>query len=170
MSPDFRDWRTDGPGGHPAWEPVSESHPSTPGLHGHTVRFYGNEASLSAAIAGFIAPALSARHAALVFAAPGLRRSLRDSLLAHGIDAETALADGRLHWHDARGTLDRILSPSGMPDEDKFMRVIGGLIARASAARPALRAFAGMSALPWASERPDAALERGYLRPRMRCP
>jgi PAS domain S-box-containing protein len=158
MSPD-PNWRPDGPGGLPAPAPGPEFPSAAPGGHGHAVRFYGSDGSLAAAVADFIAPALSAGHAALVFASPELRRALLTALPKRGIDPEAALGDGRLHWHDARAILERILSPAGMPDEDRFMRVIGGLIAKASADRPALRAFAGMSALPWAEGNPAAALE-----------
>lgn len=159
MSPDSLDWRSDGPGGLSAPAHVPGFPDSASSGQGHAVRFYGNETSLASAVADFIAPALASGQAALVFASPQLRQALLEMLPQRGIEAEPAMRDGRLHLHDACEVLDRILSPAGLPDEDKFMRVIGGLIAKASANRPALRAFAGMSALPWAAKRPEAALE-----------
>ena len=125
MNPD-PNWRPDGPGVPPAPDAMHGFPSAATGGHGHAVRFYRSDASLAAAIADFVAPALAAGHAALVFSSPESRRAWLSALPKRGIDPEAALKDGRLHWHDAGAILERILTPGGMPDEDKFMRVIGG--------------------------------------------
>ena len=158
MNREKRDCRSEGPGGLPAQAAVPVLPFPVPGGHGHLVRLFSDGAELAGAVAAFLAPALSAGNAALVFAAPDQCRAIPEALRQHGVDPDACLRCGQLLMHDAEGILGRILSPSGVPDEDSFMRVIGGLIAKASAGRPDLRAFAGMAALPWAEANPESAL------------
>jgi len=155
---DFGDWREYGPAGGPVPAHVPAFPFSSPAGHGHVVRFYANDMECIEALAAFLSPGLDSGEAALVFLSPEHRQALSPALAEIGIDPKAAVVGGRLFIHDAREILDGVLSPEGYPDEDLFMRVIGGLIAKASAGKPALRAFAGMGALPWAQENPDAAL------------
>lgn len=151
--------RDEGSGRRPVPAPVPGFPFPPPEGYGHLVRFYAHEPECIEVIAEFLSPGLAAGEAALVFASSEQGKALPAALAAKGVNAAVAIESGQLSIHDARAILDRVLSPTGRPDEDLFMRVIGGLIAKASAGRPVLRAFAGMGTLPWAREDPDGALE-----------
>jgi PAS domain S-box-containing protein len=157
MNGETGDWRAEGPGGlHvPAGVPAFPF-PVPEAGHGHAVRFYRDDRELLVALADFLSPGLASGEAALVLASPELRSALPAALAERGIDARAAAEGGQLLLQDAREAFERVFS-QGRPDEHLFMRAIGGLIAKASAGRPALRAFAGMG--PWAETDPAPALE-----------
>jgi len=159
MTRESGEWRDEGSSGRPVPARVPGFPFPPPEGYGHVVRFYAHDQECLDVIAEFLAPALVAGEAALVFASSEQAKALPAALAAKGVNTPVALERGQLSIHDARAILDRVLSPLGKPDEDLFMRLVGGLIAKVSAGRPVLRAFAGMGTLPWAREDPDGALE-----------
>jgi len=128
---------------------------------GHVVQFYKEDHSLLDALSRYIGDALKSGDAAVVIATQTHTEALTRELIASGIDVSAATKEGRYLTFEAADTLSQILL-AGMPDADRFSRVIGGIIERAKAAakpdRPWVAVFGEMVALLWAEEKRDAAI------------
>jgi signal transduction histidine kinase/CheY-like chemotaxis protein len=111
----------------------------------HLVQFFEDEAHLLDTLAPFIAAGLTAGEPGIVVAAPARRERLAGRLRAAGVDVDAARACGAYLELDAAETLARILA-DGVPDPDRFARVIGPIVETASRERPA-RVFGEMVGL-----------------------
>lgn len=107
----------------------------SPASHGHTVQFYGDDGFLADATARFIGAALGAGGAGVVLATPAHRVGIGERLRAQGVDLTAAERQGRYVALDAAEMLARCLR-NGEPDAARFAELIGGIIARATAAVP----------------------------------
>ena len=124
---------------------------------GHFVRFYENDGALVDSVSAFIGAGVGAGEGAIVICTEAHRKALEAAFSANGIDLGLVKSRGQLAMLDAAETLATFMI-EGMPDEDRFMRSIGGMLAKAGKGRPALRAFGEMVALLWAERNPEAAL------------
>jgi DNA-binding NarL/FixJ family response regulator len=129
--------------------------------HRHEVLFYSDDTVLLDRVTRFIAVALNAGDAAIVFATKSHRDSLLQRLKAEGVDADGALHQGTYISLDAADTLSTIMV-NGFPDPVRFSRSIGDLIAAAARAaqseEPRVVMFGEAVALLQAEGNPDAAI------------
>ncbi len=129
--------------------------------HRHEVLFYSDDTVLLDSLARFIAAALKAGNAAIVFATKPHRDSLVQRLKAEGVDTDAATQQGAYTQLDVAETLSTFMV-NGMPDTTRFFEVAGGLIeAAAKAARPehcGVVVCGECSPTLWAEGKTDAAI------------
>jgi PAS domain S-box-containing protein len=127
----------------------------------HSVQFYFEDRLLIEALAGLVATALVSRDAAIIIASKVHRETLARELKDRDLDTTRAIADGRLVCLDASETLARIML-NGLPEPERFSRLMGGLITKARAAAKSEQAglviFGEMVALLWAEGKHQAAI------------
>ncbi|OLC55716.1 MAG: hypothetical protein AUH85_08575 [Chloroflexi bacterium 13_1_40CM_4_68_4] len=128
-------------------------------LNGHIVQFYENDPFLIDGVTRFIGAGLRTGHGGVVIATKPHRDHLEERLAEHGIDVAEARAAGRYQPLDAAEMLSSLMV-GGWPDEKIFADLIGGAIARATAASSVqrVRAFGEMVALLWAEGQGEAAI------------
>lgn len=114
----------------------------------HFVQFYEADGFLLNSLSGFIGTALKAGEGAIVVATPPHRRGLEELLQTNGLELATASASGLYVSLDAADTLSQFMV-DGSPEPDRFIEVIGGLVAKVSDGRPRVKAFGEMVALLW---------------------
>src|SRR4051794_27910738 len=128
----------------------------------HSVQFYGDDTFLVDDISRFIGASLGAGRAAVVIATGEHLRGFALRLKARGVDSDLARTQGRYICLDAADTLSRFMV-DGRPDPERFLGVIGGVlacaIAAASGEQPRVAAFGEMVALLWADGNHAAAIE-----------
>lgn len=125
--------------------------------HDHVVNFYDTDDDMVDDVSRFLGAGLSAGEAVVVIATAAHRESLSAKLTAHGIDLAAARADGRYRCHDAADTL-AAFTVDGALSQERFIEVIGGVIADASSGGRHVRAFGEMVALLWADGNVPGAL------------
>ncbi len=122
----------------------------------HLVHFYEQETSLFDAVGRFLGAGLEAGDRLIVIATPdhrdGLIRCLHDG-------ADRAIADGQLHFLDARDTLE-LFMVEGRPDRALFFRALDGMLARVTGGRQGVRvrAYGEMVDLLWRDGEQTAAI------------
>src|SRR5947208_4168314 len=99
--------------------------------HTHSVQFYSDDAFLIDVLSRFMGSAVGAGDAAIVIATPQHRRALAERLAARGLDVERAVEQGRYVALDAAETLLQFMI-ADWPDEPRFVKLIGGVIAAQS--------------------------------------
>ena len=113
---------------------------------GHIVQFYEADATLVDGAADFLGTGLRSGDVVVVIATAEHCEGLEARFRADGLAVEAARAAGRYFALDANETLARFMV-DGQPDPARFVEVIGGLIARATADGRPVRAFGEMVAL-----------------------
>jgi PAS domain S-box-containing protein len=122
----------------------------------HFVQFYEKEACLVQSVSGFIGNAFTKDEGAVIVATPAHRKRIHKKLQARGLDLAAASASGQYVALDAAETLAKLMA-NDMPDPDRFVEVIGGIIDKAGQGRGRVRAFGEMVALLWAQGNRAAA-------------
>jgi PAS domain S-box-containing protein len=138
--------------------PVSHTDWGAMGASDHCILMYDEDTHLLDAVSRFTGTGLEAGEAVVVIATQPHRDHLEARLRAHGVDLETAGAQGQYVPLDAAETLSQFMV-DGWPDARRFVDVVGGVIARAGHWYPRVRAFGEMVALLWAEGNGDAALQ-----------
>jgi PAS domain S-box-containing protein len=127
----------------------------------HSVQFYFEDRLLIEGLAGLVATALVSGDAAIVIASKAHREALARELKDRDLNPTRAIAGGRFVCLDASETQARIML-NGMPEAERFSRLIGGLISSARAAakseQKGLVIFGEMVALLWAEGKHQAAI------------
>jgi signal transduction histidine kinase len=144
-------------------ESPSELPPQSDSRHvgetGHFVQFYEDDPFLISSVGAFIAGGLRDRKPAVIFATPAHRQALDSFLRQSGLDSIEAQARGKYFAFDAAETLSQFMI-NGSPDEERFVKVVGGVLARtANGDGLPVRAFGEMVALLWEAGNADAALK-----------
>ena len=133
--------------------------------HRHEVLFYSDDTVLLDSVTCFIAAALRAGNAAIVFATKSHRDSLLHRLNAAGVDTDGALQQGTYISLDA-DTISAIMV-NGLPDPVRFFGRIGGLVAAAAKAakseQPQVVVFGEAVNLLQAEGKADAAIRLEQL-------
>jgi CheY-like chemotaxis protein len=141
---------------------VAPLNESTDVAHRHDVGFYSDDTRLVDDLAQFIGAALKTGNAAIVVATESHRKSLLPRLQAQGLDMGTATEQGRYVPLDAANLLAALML-NGMPDPDRFLKLLGNLIVTASNAatgKPARVAIFGECVhLLWARGNDEAAIQ-----------
>lgn len=128
----------------------------------HSVQFYAEDAFLLDELSRFIGAALGAGDAGLVIATPEHRDGLAQRLEARGVDLDRAATQGRYIAWDAAETLSRTMQ-DGRPDVARFANLLGGALARVTAAGSRAAVFGEMVALLWAEGKPQDAIQLEHL-------
>src|SRR5271170_1776391 len=133
---------------------------------GHTVQFYAEDQSLIDGLSRLVWTALGTGNSAIVIATKPHSEALTATLRARGLDATTAMRQGRFILLDAAETLAKF-AVDGWPDAALFSELIGGCVAQAQAASQGggsgVVAFGEMVSLLWAQGKPDAAIRLEQL-------
>jgi hypothetical protein len=116
--------------------------------HDHVVCFYDGDAELVGDVVPFLADGLETGDVAVIVATPEHLRSFQAALEHRGLDLEQLRDDGLCLCFDAEETL-AALSIDGVPDADRFVDVIGSVVADAAAKGHRVRAFGEMVGLLW---------------------
>jgi hypothetical protein len=123
---------------------------SSPGhnlpLYEHLVQFYETDAFLLDTLGEFIGAGLGSGAACILIATQAHREELLPRLLANGLDP--ARIPERYLVLDAAETLAQFLE-AGLPDPQRFARVIGAHIEQAERCAPRVRIFGEIVALLW---------------------
>ena len=134
--------------------------------HAHSVQFYSDDSFLLDALSRFVGSAIGAGDAGIVIATPAHREELSRRLLARGLNVQGAVEQGRYIALDAAETLSQFMV-NGFPEEQRFVKLIGGVISRAKQAASAEHGraalFGEMVALLWGEGRTEAALRLEQL-------
>lgn len=119
----------------------------------HFVQFYESEEFLYDVVATFIAEGLPHREPVVVIATEEHRRGFAERLKAKGFGVEGVT------FLDARTVMSTYMN-GGVPDEQRFMTAIGGVLeeAGAGAAHGRVRAYGEMVDLLWRDGNPEAAI------------
>jgi PAS domain S-box-containing protein len=124
----------------------------------HVVQFFEEEPFLFEAVARFLGAGLDAGDALVIIATP----EHTEGFLARLDDARVklAVAEGRLHFLDARETLAQFMV-KGSPDRDRFHRLLDEILSRATNGRSGarVRAYGEMVDLLWRDGSESAAIE-----------
>ena len=123
----------------------------------HFVQFYESDGFLLNSLSGFIGSAIHKGVPAVVVATKAHRDGLEELLKANGLDVTTALSSGKFVSLDAEETLSKFMI-DGLPQQQKFNEVVGGLITSVTDGRSRIRAFGEMVALLWAEGNHEGAL------------
>lgn len=116
------------------------------GQTGHFVQFYDADTYLLDSLAEFVGTALCAGEAVVIIATEPHQRALARRLERAELRVTEAQAEGRYVPLDAAATLAQFMV-DGMPDRERFRRVVGGTIAAAAVGGRRVRAFGEMVAL-----------------------
>jgi PAS domain S-box-containing protein len=119
--------------------------------HHHAVQFYEEEQFLVERVAEFLAAGAGEGEPCVVIATAEHNAAFAGQLQALGVDS------GAMLFLDARATMEQFLS-RGMPDEERFRRVIGAVLERANPSGGRVRAYGEMVDLLWRDGEPDAAI------------
>lgn len=125
----------------------------------HIVQFYDREDFLASVVSDFLGAGLGAGEPAIVIATEPHREAFMKALRERGFDVPLAQQRGQLVLLDARATLSTFMV-DGMPDWERYQRVIGSALEKlASAGREdRIRAYGEMVDLLWQDGNDKGAL------------
>jgi PAS domain S-box-containing protein len=132
-----------------AWSEISASD--------HFVQFYETDNFLLEAMSAFIGMGLGAGEPCIVVATEEHVKGLEERLQAKGLDLSVAHAQGQYFALDAAEMLSKFMV-DGMPQEERFIKVIGGIVELAAHKAPHIRVFGEMVALLWMKGNSIAAI------------
>jgi signal transduction histidine kinase len=128
----------------------------------HDVQFYSEDEFLLGSLTPLLAKAVRSGRAAVIVATQAHRERLAQRLEGDGVLVASAVEQGRYIALDAAETLGQFMV-NGLPDRDRFMRVIGNVLQRAAAASQVkdapINVFGEMVALLWQEGNARAAVE-----------
>jgi len=132
----------------------------------HAVQFYSNDEYLIAQVSRSIGIALMSGEAAIVIATPSHRDALAKRLITEVPGFHQAVTDGRYVTMDAAETLAQFMI-DGCPDPERFMRVVGSAVAKASRStkkkNSGVAAFGEMVAILWDQGNKNATIRLEQL-------
>jgi DNA-binding NarL/FixJ family response regulator len=132
----------------------------------HEVLFYSDDTVLLDRLVRFVAAALKTGDLAIVVATESHRDQLVQRLKTESLDVDAAIKEGRYVPVDAGGTLP-IFMVNDMPDSDRFLEVVGGLIEKAAkkgtTEHPRVAVFGEWVSLLWAEGKTDAVIRLEQL-------
>jgi PAS domain S-box-containing protein len=121
----------------------------------HFVQFYQTDEFLLDELSEFIGTGLDTGDACIVMVTKAHREQLEECLKARGIDP--AHEEGTYLALDADETLAKFMGDD-LPEPERFVEIVGGIITRAAQGRPHLRLYGEMVALLWARGKQAAAI------------
>src|SRR3954467_14230997 len=132
----------------------------------HVVQFYQDDKFLIDAVSGFGGSGIAAGDAAVLIATAAHREGVEQVLRERGLEIGQAARQGRFVELDASETLAQFMV-DGLPDEDRFRKVIGATLSQAAVSvageRRRIAAFGEMVNILWATGNYEAALRLEQL-------
>ena len=128
----------------------------------HLVQIYEDETRFMETLEHFVGDGLWRGEAVVLIATSSHLTWLESRLRESGYDIGTARADDQYIALDAASTLAEFMV-DGWPDDERFFRVIGSVIARAKRDGRNMRAFGEMVALLWAQGHNGATVRLEHL-------
>jgi len=123
----------------------------------HLVHLYSDPIALRDAVSAWFAPAFANGGGAILVATPAHAALVKEGLARRGLDLEGLVAADRLVVLDARATL-RAFMVDGVPDYERFLRVLQPALEKASSGGRPVRAWGEMVDLLRKDGEVDAAL------------
>jgi len=114
----------------------------------HLLQIYEDESVFMDTLEGFIGGGLRAGDSAIIIATSAHIAALEERLKSAGLDLDAARLQDQYISLDAEKTLERFIA-DGWPDDQLFIDVITGIIARARKNDRKVRAFGEMVAILW---------------------
>ena len=128
----------------------------------HLVQIYDTDRVFLDTLEGFITGGLRANESAIVIATAPHIATLNERLEAAGFDLAALRARDQYVPLDAQQTMEMFLK-DGWPDEDRFFRLVRGLLSCARRDGRRVRAFGEMVAVMWASGHQAATVRLEHL-------
>jgi PAS domain S-box-containing protein len=131
----------------------------------HVVQFYQDDKFLIDVVSRFVGSALAAGDATVLIATAAHREGVEQVLRKRGLEIGPAARQGRFVAVDATETLSQFMV-DGLPDEERFRKVVGAILAQAAASVSGERriaAFGEMVNILWATGNYEAALRLEQL-------
>ncbi len=123
----------------------------------HFVQFYETDEFLVESVSGFIGAAIQGEEGGIIVATEAHREAILQRFKEGGVDVCRAEARGRFVCLDAAGTLAKFMV-NGTPNAQRFMDVVGGVVARVGGCASGVRAFGEMVAILWGEGNGAAAI------------
>jgi signal transduction histidine kinase len=124
---------------------------------GHAVQFYDSDDFLAGVVSEYVARGLAGGEPAVIIATDAHRRAFSEGLASRGIDVDAVCTAGELTLLDARETLGKFMA-GALPDRERFLTTIGGLLENISRGDRRPRAYGEMVDLLWRDGNPEAAI------------
>ena len=128
----------------------------------HLVEMYEAEGDFLDSLEGYVHGGLVDGDSILMIATEDHLRALEQRLAVAGVDLAAVRSADRYIELSAEETLAKFMV-DGWPDEERFRRVIGDLLARAHASGAKVRAFGEMVAILWAEKLYAATVRLEHL-------
>lgn len=123
----------------------------------HLVQFYGSSGDLLSSLSEYVIEGLRKDESCIVIATPDHVSNLRNLVNENGVDISVAEKSGQFIAYDADDTLAKFMI-NDLPDRQKFMYVVGGLIEDNIAKGKPIRAYGEMVALLWNDGNKEAVI------------
>lgn len=114
----------------------------------HFVQFYEDDGYLADSVSGFIGAGVGAGYGAVVIAMPSHLEAIEERMAAHGLDLSLLRRQGHYVALDAQETLSKFMIGT-LPDERRFLEVLGDVLQQVGQRRRGVRAFGEMVAVLW---------------------
>lgn len=124
---------------------------------GHVVQFYEQDAYLLDDVCQFIGNALHSGETGIVVATPARREAIDRWMQASGLDLAEVRGSGRYLSLDASETLGRFME-DGVPNPERFVEVVGGIVAGSTEAGHPVSIFGEIVALLAIEGNPTGAI------------
>jgi hypothetical protein len=128
----------------------------------HLVQIYDTDSVFLDTLEGFVAGGLRAGESAIVIATPPHLEILNQRIRAAGFDVDALRANDQYVPLDAVETLQMFVK-DGLPDEERFYRLVRGLLSCARRDGRRVRAFGEMVAVMWAQGHEAGTMQLEHL-------
>jgi hypothetical protein len=118
------------------------------GSSSHVVQLYENDDALLSLLEDFVEGGVLAEDCVLIIATKEHLQALEQRLSSHGLDVEALRATDQYIAMDANETLSKFML-DGVPDRERFLKVVGSIFNRVRATGRKVRAFGEMVAILW---------------------
>jgi hypothetical protein len=124
----------------------------------HVIQIYENDTIFVDALSGFVVGGFNSGDCVIVIATETHLNSLNERLLNFNFNIEKLISSDRYIPLNAEETLSKFMI-NHWPNEEKFMKTVSSLIARARHKNLKVRAFGEMVALLWAQGHSGATVQ-----------
>jgi hypothetical protein len=128
----------------------------------HVVQVYENDDVFIDSLSGFVGSGINGGDSIIVIATKAHLNALENKLTSFGIHISTLITDNRYFPLDAETVLATFMV-DGWPDEQLFIKVVGGILKKAKQKNCRIRAFGEMVAILWAQGLNGATIHLEHL-------
>jgi hypothetical protein len=124
----------------------------------HLIQLYENEQAFITALEGFAGSGFLAGESVIIIGTGEHLKAFNNRLVAHGFDINKLIATDQFLSLDAEETLQNFML-GNHPHEERFFKLVRGLVRRAGQGKRKVRAFGEMVALLWKNGNREATVE-----------